>query len=93
MTARTTFEASVMKTGNVQNASLLANETTRQVACDAQNSVVGLVLQNGNAAYVSAVKNANIAKVANDFAAEQTKQASRDAAREVLRSTGDVGPV
>jgi len=93
MTARTTYEGTVKATGPTQLASLAANETTRQVACDAQNSVVGLVLQNGNAAYVTAVKNANIAKVANDLAAEVAKQSSRDAARETLRATGDVGPV
>jgi hypothetical protein len=92
MTARDTYNASCKSAEGTRTASLLTNELTRQTSCDAQLSVVGLVLQNGNSAYVTAVANANRAKVANDFATEQARQATRDAAREVLRSTGDVGP-
>jgi hypothetical protein len=93
MTARSTYESTVKATGPTQTASLGANELTRQTSCDAQLSVVGLVLQNGNAAYVTAVANANKAKYAADLAAEVAKQAAQMVARDTLRATGDTGPV
>lgn len=92
MTARSTFEATVKTAAVTKTVSLTNNEMVRQTAIDAQRSVVGLVLQNGNSAFVTAVKNANQAKWDADYAAEQAKQAAIAVARDTLRATNDLGP-
>jgi hypothetical protein len=92
VTARTTYEASVLAAAKVKLASDLANEVTRQTTIDGSNTAAGYTTQTGTystlkAAHDSAAK----AKLAADLAAEQTRQASLAAARDTLRDTGDRG--
>ena len=92
MSNRDTFIASVKTAAVVKVASDLANEVVRQTTIEAQRC--GYTLQTGNytnllAAYVSAQKTA----VAAGLLAEMNRQVAVQTAKDVLRNTGDLGPV
>jgi hypothetical protein len=94
LTARDTFHNSCVAGEQAHVASSLANQITYQTSIDASKTVVGYNLQNGNFAnFDSATRNANAALVANRAATESAKMAAWDAAREVLRASGDFGPL
>jgi hypothetical protein len=85
---RTQVAATVASAEATKTATLITNEQTKQASIEASRTVVGLVLQNGNAAYVTAVKAANQAKFLSDQAAEVARQAAIAVARDLLRASG-----
>jgi hypothetical protein len=87
-TARQTYAATIASAAITRAAANLQAEMQKQVAIDAQRSVVGLKLQNGNASLVTAIATANAAKVATDIANEQSQQATVEVARDTLRNAG-----
>lgn len=94
MTARDTYNATLVSAGAAKHVALAVAETAKQTTVDASNSVVGYTLQFGNNVnLIAAVKSAAAAKAAAVLAAEQAKQASIAAARDTLRGTGDLAPV
>jgi hypothetical protein len=93
MTARDTYNSSVSSAEKSKLNTIAAAETAKQATISLSSDMVGYTLQSGNYAnFAAAVKNANAAKLAALLAAEQTRQGAADAAREVLRGTGDLGP-
>jgi hypothetical protein len=90
--ARETFNASVKTAGQTALATVITAETTKQETINASGVNVGYTTAFGNYGNLAAaVKAANAAKLASIFNAEVVRQASVAAARETLRSTGDVG--
>jgi hypothetical protein len=87
-TARQTYAASVAAAVATKVVTDLQNELVRQESINAQRGVVGLQLQNGNSSLVTAIKNANTAKLNADLAAEMAKQAAIAVARDALRTAG-----
>ena len=94
MTARETFNASVLAASATKAATLATAELTRQTTIDGSLSVVGYNLQSGSYANLAAaVASANAAKLASLYAAEQAKQAAIALARDTLRNAGgDLAP-
>jgi hypothetical protein len=92
MGARDTHNATVATATKTLVTTLTLNESVRQEACNASGCNIGTTLQGGNFAYVAAVKAANLAKLASDYAAEAARQASLAKARDTLRDSGDLGP-
>jgi hypothetical protein len=94
MTARTTFEAAVLATGNVQIAAVAAAELTRQETVNVVGVNAGAnPMLGATNSQIATINAANAAKAAAVLAAEVAKQASLAAARNTLRSSGDTGPV
>jgi hypothetical protein len=92
MSSRDTYISSVKGAAPVKTATLTANEGAKQATINASGVDVGYTTQTGNYAnFASAVKSANIAKLNADFLAEQARQATVAAARDMLRATGDLG--
>lgn len=93
MTARDTYNATVTSAALTKAATLTLNEMTRQVTIDAKKSVIGYTLQTGNTAnLLAAVASGNAAKIANDTAAEITRQGAVMVAADTLKNSGDKGP-
>ena len=93
MSNRDTYNASVKNAGPAKTATITMNQTVFQETINAMGVNVGYTTQAGNYAnFATAVKNANMAKIAADNAAEATRQASIAAARDTLRGTGDLAP-
>ena len=92
MTARSTHDATIVTATKTLVTTLLLNEQVHQEAVNASGCNIGTTLQGGNSAYVAAVKAANLAKLASDYAAEVARQASVAKARDTLRDSGDLGP-
>jgi hypothetical protein len=89
MTARDTYNASIIAAAKTLTASKTANETTAQEAANQSGVNVGYTLQSGNNVnFVNGIKNAAIAKANANFAAEQAKQAALMVARDTLRTAG-----
>jgi hypothetical protein len=89
MTARETYNASVLIAATTKAATVAAAETTKQTLIDGSNSVVGYTTSAGNYGNLAAaIKAAALAKANSLFAAEQTKQAALAVARDVLRTAG-----
>ena len=94
MTARDTFVSSVAAAEAAKASTKAAAITTHQVTIDAANSVVGYNHATGNnTALRAATAAANAAKLEAFANAEKAKQASVAVAKDVLRSTGDKGPM
>jgi hypothetical protein len=94
MSNRDTFNASVKTAAVAAQATGVTNAITQQTTISAKCADVGYNLQTGNYANLAAaVANANKAAVAAGLLAEMTKQMAIHAAKDTLRSTGDLGPV
>jgi Spy/CpxP family protein refolding chaperone len=93
MSNRDTYNASVAAATLTKAAAVASADAASHSTIDAAGVNAGLVLQNGNAAYVTATQAAAKAKLDAIYKAEQARQASFDAARETLRGTGDLGPL
>jgi hypothetical protein len=94
MSNRDTFNASVKTAVVVKVATDLTNTVVQQTTINAKCADVGYNLQTGNYANLAAaVASANKAAVAAGLLAEMTKQMAIHAAKDTLRSTGDLGPV
>jgi hypothetical protein len=93
MTARTIYEASVKAAAATKVVTELANADTHQTSNNSSGCDAGYNLQTGNYANLkTAVDNANKARRAADFLAEQTKQNAIMVARDLLRDSGDRAP-
>jgi hypothetical protein len=88
MTARDTLNSSISSAETTKAATLAAAELTKQETINAQGCNVGLKLQNGNSAYVTAIANANAALFTSRQNAEIARQASLAVARDTLRNAG-----
>ncbi len=94
MSARDTYISSVKSAETSKVATLVAADATKQETINANGCNVGYNLQTGNYAnFASSVKNANIARWNTTFSVEQAKQASIAAARDTLRTGGDLAPL
>jgi hypothetical protein len=95
-TARETYASSINSANMTAAANRTLKEMARQTTRDANNSVVGFTTQSGNMANLqTAVNNANAgifsgnnSGVTND--PDAVRKASEQAAKEVLRGTGDL---
>ena len=93
MTARDTYNSSVESAGATLVASSQANATAVQETISVSGVNVDYTLQSGNNAnFVAATKNANALKASNELARRMALQASIAAARDALRTSGDLAP-
>lgn len=91
--SRDSYNSSVASANSGKTATVTTAQATAQETVNAAGVNVGYTLQTGNYPnFAAAVKAANTARANTVFAAEQTKQAARDAARDALRAGGDFGP-
>jgi hypothetical protein len=94
MTARDTYNASVVSASKMQVTTLSTAQTSFQETINASGCNAGYTLQGGNYGNLAAaVKAANAARLAAVTNAETARQAAVAAARDTLKATGDLGPV
>ena len=94
MTARETYNASLITANKAVVATGIAHASSEQATRDASASVAGYTTQTGTFSSLdSATRNANAARFNNWLAREQTKQASIAAAKDTLRDAGDRAPL
>jgi hypothetical protein len=93
MTARDTYNASVVSANTAVVATGISNAVAEQETINAKGVNVGYTTQTGTFANLdSATKTANALRLSNAFAREKAKQSSIAAARDTLRNAGDYGP-
>jgi hypothetical protein len=93
MSNRDSFNTSCGNANQTKVATGLSNAVSEQTTIDAKLTVVGYTTQNGNFANLdSATRTANELRFLNALAREKARQSSVAAARDTLRTAGDLAP-